>query len=136
MRSACTERGPIKKARTGEGARLETELGRLVLGLLLLGGREGVLEGDQVLTGLELIEELLLFLQLLGAVVRGLDGQTDAALALVDFHDARVHILPDLEDVLDLVHVVFGDLGDVDQAVDFVGQFDEGEAAFAASFPV
>jgi len=31
---------PNKKARTGEGARLETELGRLVLGLLLLGGRE------------------------------------------------------------------------------------------------
>ncbi len=38
---------PNKKARTGEGARLETELGRLVLGLRL-GRGEGVLEGDQV----------------------------------------------------------------------------------------
>jgi hypothetical protein len=47
---------PNKKARTGEGARLETEPGRLVLGLLLLGRGEGVLEGDQVFTGLELIE--------------------------------------------------------------------------------
>ena len=115
---------PNKKARTGEGARFETELGRLVLGLRL-GRGEGVLESDQVFTGLELIEELLLFLQLLGAVVGGLDGQTDAAIGAVNLDDAGGDVVADLEDVLDLVDPVFADLGDVNQTIDVVGQTNE-----------
>ena len=68
-------------------------------------------------------------LELLGRVVGGLDGEADATLAAVDLDDAGGDVLADLEDVLDLVHAVLGDLRDVDEAVDVLGQPDEGAEA-------
>lgn len=65
-------------------------------------------------------------LQLGGVVIGRLDGEADAAFVLVDLDDAGGDHLADLEDVLDLFDVFFADLGDVDQTVDFVGEFDEG----------
>src|ERR1035441_1244644 len=60
---------------------------RLVL-LRLVGGIEGVLEGDEVLARLQCVEGNLLRLKLLGGVVGGLDGQADATVALVNLDDA------------------------------------------------
>ncbi len=58
-------------------------------------------------------------------VVGRLDGQTDAAFALVNLDDAGGDFLADLEHVLDLLHALLADLRDVDQAVNVVLQADE-----------
>ena len=88
-------------------------------------GVEGVLQRNQVFAGLERVEDGLLGLELFVGVVGGLDRQTDAAFALVDLDHAGGHFLADLEHVLDLVHALFADLGDVHEAIDVVLQADE-----------
>ena len=90
-----------------------------------VGGVEGVLQRHEVFAGLERVEDFLLFLELLVGVAGGLDGQADAAFALVNLDDAGGDFLADLEHVLDLVHALFADLRDVDEAVDLVLQADE-----------
>src|ERR1017187_9528929 len=67
---------------------------RLVL-LRLVGGIEGVLEGDEVFARLQRVEDSLLSLELLSGVVGGLDGQADAPVALVNLDDARGDFLAD-----------------------------------------
>ena len=64
-------------------------------------------------------------LELRGVVVRGLDRESDAAIVLVDFDDAGGNFLSDFEHVFDFFDVVFTDLGDVDESVDGVFEFDE-----------
>ena len=98
---------------------------RSILMARLVGGVEGVLEGDEVFARLQSVERGLLGLQLLVRVVGGLDGEADAPVALVNLDDARGDFLADLEHVLDLVHALLADLRDVDQAVNFVLQADE-----------
>ena len=88
-----------------------------------------MLQRNQVFARLEGVEHGLLGLELFGRVVGGFDGEADAALALVDLDDARGDVLIDLEHVLDLVHAVFADLADVDEAVDVMLQADEGAEA-------
>ena len=79
-----------------------------------------MLQRHEVFTGLERIEYLLLFLELFVGVAGGLDGQADAAFALVYLNDAGGHILTGLEHVLDLVHALLTDLRDMDEAAQFV----------------
>src|ERR1019366_4210085 len=67
--------------------------------LRLVGGIEGVLQGDKVFARLQRVEDGLLSLELLGRVVGRLDGQADAAVAAVDLDDARGDFLIDLEHV-------------------------------------
>ena len=97
---------------------------RLVL-LRLVGGVEGVLQGDEVFARLQRVQDGLLGLELLGGVVGGLDGQADAPVALVNLDDARGDFLADLEHVLDLVDALLADLRDVHQAVNLMLQADE-----------
>src|SRR5207302_11429361 len=61
---------------------------RHVLLFLFVGGVEGVLQGYEVFTRLQRIEQHLLGLELFVRVVGGLDGEADAAVALVDLDDA------------------------------------------------
>ena len=86
---------------------------------------ERVLERHEVFAGLERVENLLLFAELLVAVAGGLDGQADAAFALIDLDHARAHVLAGLEHVLDLVHALFRDLRDVDESINVMGQAHE-----------
>jgi hypothetical protein len=55
-----------------------------------------------------------------------LDRETDAALDLVHLDDAGFDLVADLDDVLDLLHVVLAELRDVDEAVDVAIEADEG----------
>src|ERR1019366_9046327 len=77
--------------------------------LRLVGGIEGVLEGDEVFARLQRVERGLLGFELVGRVVGGLDGQADTPVALVNLDDARGDFLVNLEDVLDLVNALFAD---------------------------
>ncbi len=58
---------------------------------------EGLLEADEVFARMQRVERLVSALSCFLGVVRGLDGQTDAALGLVDLDDAGVDFLADLE---------------------------------------
>ena len=61
-----------------------------------------------------------------GEVVgHSLDGKTDAAFVGIDFDNAGFDFITDLEDVFDFVNAVVAELGDVDETVDLVAQFDE-----------
>jgi hypothetical protein len=79
---------------------------------------ERLLEADHLGRRTEGFEAGAFLLELLFGVTNGLDGKTDAALDLVDLDDAGFDLVADLDDVLDLLHVVFAELRDVDEAVD------------------
>ena len=53
------------------------------------------------------------------------DRERDVLLGLVDLYDAGLNFLSWLEDVLDLLHAIFADLGDMNESVDVAGEFDE-----------
>ncbi len=93
---------------------------------ILLGDLEGLGEPDHVFARAERVEGFTFLLEVFHRVVRGLDRETDAALGLVDLDDAGLDFLADLEGVLDLLHVIFADLRDVDEAVDLVSELHEG----------
>ena len=98
--------------------------------LLLALGFEEVTEVDHVVFGLESgsggvffaggLE--VFFIELFGD---SLDGETDAAFVVVDFDHASFDFVIDIQHVLDLFDVVFGELGDVNEAVDLVGKFNK-----------
>ena len=54
-----------------------------------------------------------------------LDGETDAAFVGIDFDNAGFDFIADFENVFDFVNAVVAELGDVDETVDLVAQFDE-----------
>ena len=64
-------------------------------------------------------------LELRVGVRGGLDGETDAALRLVQADDAGLDFLAGLEHVLHLGDALLGDLGDVDEAVEVAFERDE-----------
>ena len=72
------------------------------------------------------LEGLALFLELVFGVSNRLDGETDTALDLVDLNHTGFHFVGHLEDVLDALHVLFAELGDVDESVDVAVEADEG----------
>ena len=84
-----------------------------------------MLQGNEVFAGLEAVEHLLLFLDLFVRIARGFDRQTDAAISAVNLDHARGHFLVGLEHVLDFIHVIFGDLGNVHQPINVVLQANE-----------
>src|SRR5438874_6533 len=91
----------------------------------LIRGIERMLQRDQVFTRFQGIERGLFGLELLAGVIRGFNGKADTPVRFVDLDDARSYFLPDFKHVLDLVHALFTDLRDVDQAVNFMLQADE-----------
>ena len=63
---------------------------------------------------------------MLFGVTDSLDRKSDAALDLVDLDHAGLDLVADLDDVLDLLHMVFAELRDVDETVDVASKADEG----------
>jgi hypothetical protein len=68
-------------------------------------------------------------LEYLARVVRGLDGEAEAALLAVDLDDAGGDLLAGLEHVLDLLDALLADLRDVHETVDVVLELHEGAEA-------
>ena len=83
----------------------------------IISGIKGVLQSNEIFTGLERVKDGLLSFELFGGVFSGFNGQADAAVALVDLDDAGSDFLANFENVLDLVNAFFADLGDVNQSV-------------------
>src|SRR6476469_4705238 len=73
----------------GVGAPFETLLRLRLFVLRFVSSVECMLQGYQVFAGLERVERGLLSLQLLLRIVRGLDREADAPIALVDLDDTR-----------------------------------------------
>ena len=84
-----------------------------------------MLEADHLGGWAEGLEAGAFLLQLLVGVADCLDGKTDAALDLVDLDDAGFDRICDLDDVLDLFHVILAELRDVDEAVDVTVEGDK-----------
>ena len=85
-----------------------------------------MLQTNEVAGWTEGLEGLALFLKLIFGVSNRLDGETDTALDLVDLDDAGFHVVADLEDILDALHVLLAKLRDVDESVDIAIETDEG----------
>ena len=102
-----------------------TSSSRVAGAILFLRGLERLFQPHHVLARTQVVERLALALEVFLAVVRRLDRQTDAALGLVHLDHARLDLLADLEDVLDLRHVVLAQLRDVHQPVDVVLELHE-----------
>ncbi len=94
--------------------------------VFLFGDFEGLSQTDHVLAGAKGVHGFGFALEGFGVVVGGLDGETNAALGLIDLDDAGFHFLADLEGVLDFFDTLFADLRDVDEAVDVVLELHEG----------
>ena len=60
------------------------------------------------------------------AFFEGLDAEANATLVLVDLDHDSLDLVAEIEFVFDLFDVVAGDLGDVNETVDLVGELDEG----------
>ena len=59
------------------------------------------------------------------AFLKRLDGESDTTLIAVDLDDSGFDFLSEGEFVFDLLHAILADLGDVNQTVDLVGEFDK-----------
>ena len=86
---------------------------------------EGLLEADHLAGWAEGLEACAFLLELLFGVTDSLDGKADATLDLVHLDDAGFDFVADLDDVLDLLHVVFAELRNVDEAVDVTVERDK-----------
>ena len=82
-----------------------------------------MLEGHEVLAGLQLVELFLFLFDLFLIILSSLDGQANAAVGAVDLDHGLTRI--DIQHVLDLVHAL-ADLRNVHEAVHVVFQADEG----------
>lgn len=77
------------------------------------GGRgevERLLEADHLGGRAEALEACAFLLQLIVRVTDGLDREADAAFDFVHLDDAGFDFFADLDDILDLFHVVFAEL--------------------------
>ncbi len=86
--------------------------------IFLLSGQKRLFQADHVFSWAEAVHDFGFFADLLFAVVRSFDRETDAALRAIHFDDAGFHGLSDLENIFDFRHMVFADLRDVDQPID------------------